>query len=79
VGGAIIPIIAVSLASAFGWRFAMFGPGIICILVGIFLINRLRDTPRSLGLPTIEKYKNDYPSKHHERDRYQLYYKRNFI
>ena len=25
-------------------------------------MNRLRDTPQSLGLPTIEKYKDDYPS-----------------
>jgi len=72
VGGAIIPILAVALASTFGWRYAMFGPGVICILVGIVLINRLRDTPRSLGLPTIEKYRNDYPTKKQERSRYQL-------
>jgi len=72
VGGAIIPIFAAFLAQHFGWRYAMFGPGIICILVGLFLINRLRDTPRSLGLPTIEKYRNDYPTKKHEKERYEL-------
>lgn len=72
VGGAIIPLLAAFLAQHFGWRYAMFGPGIICILVGLVLINRLRDTPRSLGLPTIEEYKNDYPDKHHEKVRYQL-------
>jgi OPA family sugar phosphate sensor protein UhpC-like MFS transporter len=33
----------------------------MCILVGFFLMNRLRDTPQSLGLPTIENFKNDYP------------------
>jgi len=72
VGGAVIPIIAAYLAQTFGWRYAMFGPGIVCIFVGIFLINRLRDTPRTLGLPTIEKYKNDYPSAKHDKPRYQL-------
>ncbi|HEU64649.1 MAG: Membrane sensor protein UhpC [Candidatus Anoxychlamydiales bacterium] len=72
VGGALIPLFAAALAQTFGWRFAMFGPGVICIFAGIFLINRLRDTPRSLGLPTIEKYKKDYPSKKHEKSRYQL-------
>ncbi len=72
IGGAIIPLLAAFLAQQFGWRYAMFGPGIICIFVGLFLINRLRDTPRSLGLPTIEDYRNDYPTKHHEKARYQL-------
>ncbi len=72
VGGAIIPLLAAFLAQHFGWRYAMYGPGILCILAGVYLVNRLRDTPRSLGLPTIEKYRNDYPSKKHERDRYEL-------
>lgn len=44
----------------FEWRFAMFIPGAICILGGFFLINRLRDTPQSLGLPSIEEYRNDF-------------------
>jgi OPA family sugar phosphate sensor protein UhpC-like MFS transporter len=72
VGGAIIPLFAAYLAQSFGWRYAMFGPGLLSIVFGLFLINRLRDTPRSLGLPTIEKFKNDYPDKHHDKERYQL-------
>lgn len=59
VGGALIPLIAAFAASHFGWRFAMFTPGVLCILVGFFLMNRLRDTPRTLGLPSIEKYRNE--------------------
>lgn len=62
VGGALIPLIAAFCAQYWGWRYAMFVPGVMCIGVGIFLINRLRDTPQSLGLPPIEKYKNDYPA-----------------
>lgn len=42
-----------------GWRWAMYVPGIICIFGSLFLINRLRDTPQSLGLPSVEKYRND--------------------
>ncbi len=34
-----------------GWRFAMIMPGVVCILGAFFLINRLRDTPQSIGLP----------------------------
>lgn len=62
IGGFLIPIVAGACAEYFGWRYAMFIPGAICIVMGFFLINRLRDTPQSLGLPPIEKYRNDYPT-----------------
>lgn len=58
LGGAIIPIIVGYYAQNFGWRAALFIPGLMCIVVGLLLINRLRDVPRSLGLPPIEKYKD---------------------
>jgi MFS transporter, OPA family, sugar phosphate sensor protein UhpC len=57
VGGAIIPLVAGYYAQTLGWRYSMFVPGSMCIVVGLLLINRLRDIPRSLGLPPIEKYK----------------------
>jgi len=63
VGGFLIPWVAGVALQYFGWRYAMYIPGVLCILVGLFLINRLRDTPESLGLPPIEKYRNDYTDK----------------
>lgn len=62
IGGALIPLIAGLCAQYWGWRYAMYIPGVLCILIGFYMINRLRDTPQSLGLPPIEKYKKDYPS-----------------
>jgi OPA family sugar phosphate sensor protein UhpC-like MFS transporter len=59
VGGAIIPIMVAFIAQIWGWRMALYVPGVLCILVGLFLINRLRDTPQSLGLPTIETFKEE--------------------
>ena len=61
VGGAAIPLVAAFCAQYWGWRNAMYIPGIMCIGVGLFVINRLRDTPQSLGLPPVEKFRNDYP------------------
>lgn len=61
VGGFLIPILAGICAESFGWRYAMFVPGVLCIIMGFVLMNRLRDTPQSLGLPSIEKYRNDFP------------------
>lgn len=59
LGGALIPLIAAFIAAHFGWRNAMYIPGIACIAVGFFLINRLRDTPQSLGLPSIEAFRKE--------------------
>jgi MFS transporter, OPA family, sugar phosphate sensor protein UhpC len=63
VGGFLIPWVAGVALQYFGWRYAMYVPGVLCILIGFFLINRLRDTPQSLGLPPIEKYRNDHIDK----------------
>jgi len=60
VGGLLIPIIAGYCAQYMGWRYAMFIPGTLCICMGFLLINRLRDTPQSLGLPPVEKFRNDH-------------------
>lgn len=68
VGGFLIPWVAGVALQYFGWRYAMYIPGVLCILVGFFLINRLRDTPQSLGLPPIEKYRNDYINKAEEKE-----------
>lgn len=61
IGGAVIPILCAFAIQAFGWRYAMYLPGTMAIIVGIALINRIRNSPKQLGLPTIEKYRNDYP------------------
>lgn len=39
-----------------GWQLCFFIPALISIAASIFLVNRLRDTPGSLGLPPIEEY-----------------------
>jgi MFS transporter, OPA family, sugar phosphate sensor protein UhpC len=73
VGAALIPWIAGACLQYFGWRYALYIPGVMCILGSFFLLNRLRDTPQSLGLPVIEKFRNDYTglpkeSAAHERE-----------
>lgn len=61
VGGAIIAVLAIYLAESFGWRYAMFVPAVISISMGFWLINRLRDEPRTLGLPCV--HESEYPTK----------------
>ena len=72
LGGALIPILAAICAEYYGWRSALYIPGILCITAGFFLMNRLRDTPQSLGLPSIEKFRGDYPSGRVTEEKVQL-------
>jgi OPA family sugar phosphate sensor protein UhpC-like MFS transporter len=68
VGGALIPLISAACCQIWGWREAMFVPGVLCIIAGLFIINRLRDTPISMGLPPVEKYKHDFSDKKKEAE-----------
>ena len=43
----------------FGWRAAFYIPAIICIITGIWLFDRLRDKPQTLGLPDVEKFREE--------------------
>ena len=52
-------IISGFLVAHYGWRMAFFVPGTIAILVAIWLFNRLRDKPQSLGLPDVEAYRGE--------------------
>lgn len=62
IGGGVTLIFAGYLVTHYGWRYAFFVPAIIAILVAVFLFNRLRESPKELGLPSVEAYKIDvYP------------------
>lgn len=52
-------IIAGHIAAHFGWRAAFIVPGTLAIITAIWLFDRLRDRPQSLGLPDVEVYRNE--------------------
>lgn len=60
IGGAIAMISCGYLIDKFGWRAAFFVPGIVACIISIFLYNRLRNSPKEVGLSTVEEYK-EYP------------------
>ncbi|MDR1034673.1 MAG: MFS transporter [Holosporales bacterium] len=55
MGSAVIAFTAPVILMYFGWRYIFLIPGVIAILMAILLFNRLRDTPESLKLPSVEK------------------------
>lgn len=57
IGAASSVMLCGYLLVHYGWRYIFLVPGIIGITMSIFLFMRLRDTPTSMGLPTIEDFK----------------------
>lgn len=68
LGAFITPWIVGYCLQCYGWRLGMYVPGLVCMAGAFFLINRLRDAPQSLGLPPIEEFRNDYPTKSHKNE-----------
>jgi sugar phosphate permease len=58
VGTAIVSIAAGYLV-VFGWRYVFFAPAAVAALVSLWLLNRLRDVPSSMGLPPVELYRRE--------------------
>ena len=59
IGGAIISVFAGYLIIHYGWRSAFIVPALICLVVAVFIYNRLRDRPQDLNLPPVEEYKGE--------------------
>lgn len=68
VGGAIMPILALFGAELFAdWHAKFYFPGMIAIVVAIIIFILLHDRPKSVGLPSIENWKKDYPKDYAEK------------
>jgi len=68
IGGALMPILATFGFELFAdWHAKFYFPGMVAIGVSIFMLIVLRDRPRSLGLPSIEDWKDDYPPNYKEK------------
>lgn len=79
VGGALVGPMAAYGATWFGsWfygtnesHYFLIGtyvfPAAVAILVALFAYVMIRDTPQSCGLPSIEKWRNDYPKNYSEK------------
>ena len=57
IGGAIIAVWAGWLVTHYGWRSAFWVPAIVCVVGAFWLLNRLTDSPESMGLPAVEVYR----------------------
>ncbi|MFW5878601.1 MAG: MFS transporter [Myxococcota bacterium] len=62
VGGGLAGILAAwAVVTYGGWQYAFVVPGCIALVGAGYILWRLRDSPQSVGLCSIEEYKDDYP------------------
>lgn len=54
LGGFAAPLIAGGFAKAMGWKWGMWAPGIIGLVVGSIVLLTCRDKPEDLGFPPVE-------------------------
>ena len=68
IGAALMPLLAILGVEIFSdWHAKFYFPGMIAIVVAILIFILLRDRPKSVGLPSIEEWKNDYPDDYIEK------------
>jgi sugar phosphate permease len=54
LGGFGAPILAGSAARSFGWKWGMWAPGAVGLVVGLFLLIAVKDSPEKIGYPPVE-------------------------
>ena len=69
VGLAAILVLAGYLGEWLGWRWIFYVPAAIAGAVALLVVERLRDTPASVGLPPVEVYSGEKP--HHPEGAHQ--------
>lgn len=43
----------------FGWRWGFWGPGLVCLIIAMFMLWNLADRPQTYGLPSVADHNND--------------------
>lgn len=79
LGGALTPIIIATATYHFGWRYGFSIVGCIAIVIGLLLFWRLRNTPQSMGLPSIGKWRKDHLELKQESEGRNLTFKQRLI
>ena len=49
-----------SLVAALGWRYGFFGPALVGVFASVGMYWLVRDRPRTMGLPTVNDWKQDH-------------------
>ncbi|PHM64884.1 hexose phosphate transport protein [Xenorhabdus stockiae] len=60
LSGILLTLLSTLLATIYSWKVALLFPGIVSILLGIWLCQQLRGIPQENGLPSIGSWRQDH-------------------
>ena len=70
IGGGLIGPLAILGVFLFNdWHAKFYLPGMLAVFIAFIIYSTVRDRPEVCGLPSIEKFKNDYPDIYIEEDK----------
>ncbi len=75
IGEGLTFLVVGSIVAVLGWQFGFWIPGVIGIAIAVFAYRYVQDRPRTLGLPTVADWRNDYyaaPASNHSTFSTQL-------
>jgi MFS transporter, OPA family, glycerol-3-phosphate transporter len=78
-GGLIGPIFILGMAWFNDWHSAFYLPAMVATFVAGIIFFTVKDTPQSLGLPSIEDYRQDYPKNYDKSHEDELSAKQIFL
>lgn len=59
LGGALVPLLSGYMASHYGWQAALLLPGVMGMLIGLWLCWQLCGKPQQQGLPSVGQWRRD--------------------
>lgn len=58
-GEGIVFVLTAGVVATLGWRWAFWGPGVVCVVVAFALIRFVQDRPVTYGLPSVAEYEGE--------------------
>ncbi|XRB19043.1 MFS domain-containing protein [Pseudoscourfieldia marina] len=55
LGGFLAPLLAGNAARIYGWQWGMWAPGIVGVVMAVFVLYLVGDSPEAMGYPPVEK------------------------
>ena len=55
MGGFAAPLLAGTAAKLYGWQWGLFAPGLVGVVMGMFILFGVGDSPQSVGYPPVER------------------------
>ena len=71
IGEGLTFYVIAAIVSVFGWRYGFITPGILCIVVALWVYSFLQDAPPTIGLPTVHDWLGEESEQDKEKTTWQ--------